>query len=164
MLQYLVHEIEFKVELIIDYYWHQMLHNPTMEPSEVIKWVCQPIYTHTNPWGRLKWPYAIASLIAHFMCGLMSDLVICKFRKSMVMYDTKCPYWDQVSLINTKPNPLWRFCSSWDATFHAIVHDTAHYPWDAIAHTLVSRALAVGCFSYGVWCPYTAQNKPLSTR
>ena len=26
------------------------------------------------------------------MCGLMSDLVICKFRKSMVIHDTECPY------------------------------------------------------------------------
>ena len=31
------------------------------------------------------------------MCGLMSDLIICKFRKSMVIHDTECPYWDQVS-------------------------------------------------------------------
>ena len=38
------------------------------------------------------------------MCGLMSDLVICKFRKSMVIHDIECPYWDQVSLNNTKPN------------------------------------------------------------
>ena len=27
-----------------------------------------------------------------FMCGLMSDLVICKFRNSMVIHDTGCPY------------------------------------------------------------------------
>ena len=25
------------------------------------------------------------------MCGLMADLVICKFRKSMVIHDTECP-------------------------------------------------------------------------
>ena len=31
----------------------------------------------------------------------MSDLVICKFRKSMVIYDAECAYWDQVSLNNT---------------------------------------------------------------
>ena len=31
----------------------------------------------------------------------MSDLVICKFKKSMVIQDTECPYWDQVSLNNT---------------------------------------------------------------
>ena len=37
----------------------------------------------------------------HFICGLTSDLVIRKFRKSMVIHDTKYPYWDQVSLNNT---------------------------------------------------------------
>ena len=38
------------------------------------------------------------------MCGLMSDLVICKFRKSIVIHDTECPYSDQASLNNTKLN------------------------------------------------------------
>ena len=38
---------------------------------------------------------------ADFMCGLMSCLVVCKFRKSMVIHDTECPYWDEVSLNNT---------------------------------------------------------------
>ena len=54
-----------------------------------------------NPWERLKWPNSITRLTAHFICGLMSDMVICKFWKSMVMHDTECPYWDQVSLNNT---------------------------------------------------------------
>ena len=31
----------------------------------------------------------------------MSDLLICKFRKSMAIRDTKYPYWEQVSLNNT---------------------------------------------------------------
>ena len=35
------------------------------------------------------------------MCGLMSDLVNCKVRKSIIIHDTECPYWDQVSLNNT---------------------------------------------------------------
>ena len=43
-------------------------------PLGVIKWVCELIHTHTIPWGRLKWPYAITRLTAHFMCGLMSDI------------------------------------------------------------------------------------------
>ena len=34
------------------------------------------------------------------MCGWMSDLVICKFRKSLFIHDTECPYGDQVSLNN----------------------------------------------------------------
>ena len=40
------------------------------------------------------------------MCGFISDLVICKFRKSMVIHDTECPYWDQVSLNNTNQTKL----------------------------------------------------------
>ena len=39
----------------------------------------------------------------------MSDLVICKFLKSIIIHDTECPYWDQVSLNNTKPHPH-RYC------------------------------------------------------
>ena len=35
--------------------------------------------------------YAVTRLTANFMCGLMSDLVICKLRKSMVIHDTECP-------------------------------------------------------------------------
>ena len=37
------------------------------------------------------------------MCCLTSDLVICKFSKSMVIHDTEYPYWDQVSLNNINP-------------------------------------------------------------
>ena len=57
--------------------------------------------------GRLQrvWPYAFTSLTAHLKFGLTSDLVICKFSKSMVIHDTKCP-WDQMSLNNTDPNPI----------------------------------------------------------
>ena len=51
-------------------------------------------------------------LTAHFMCGLMSDLVICKFKKSMVIHDTKCPYWDQVSLNNTIQSRAYDSCLS----------------------------------------------------
>ena len=58
------------------------------------KGVCLPLHTHTNPWGRLKWPSTTTRLTAHFVCGLMSDMVICKFRKGVVMHDTECPFWD----------------------------------------------------------------------
>ena len=34
----------------------------------------------------------------------MSNLVIYKFRKSIVIHDNECPYWDQVSLNNTNTN------------------------------------------------------------
>ena len=82
-------------------------------PSVVIKWVCYPIYTHINPWEKLNLPYAITRLTAHFMCGLMSDLVICNFRKSMIIHDTECPCWDQVSLNNTKLNESCLFTNNW---------------------------------------------------
>ena len=62
--------------------------------------ICSLIFFRLNPRGRLKWPYTITRLTASFMCGLMSDVVKCKFRKSMVIHDTKCPHWDQVSLNN----------------------------------------------------------------
>ena len=60
------------------------------------------ISTHTyprQPLGKKNVTMCkITRLTAHFMCDLMSDLVICKFRKSVVVQDTECPYWDQVSL------------------------------------------------------------------
>ena len=64
--------------------------------------------------------YAISrlNLTVHFMCVLMSNLVICKFSKRyghtwhrmsllrlakmMVIHDTECPYWDQMSLKTKK--------------------------------------------------------------
>ena len=42
-------------------------------------------------------------LTAHFVCGLTSELMICKFSRSIVIHDTECPYCDQLSLNN--PNP-----------------------------------------------------------
>ena len=62
------------------------------------------MHTHTNPWGRIQWLNAITMLTAHFMCGLMSDLVICKFQESMVILDTKCPYWGVIN--QHKPKPI----------------------------------------------------------
>ena len=68
-----------------------------------IKWVCWLIHTgtHTNQWGRLKWPPAITRLTDHFTCGLTSGLVICELRKELVIHDTESPHWDQVSLKTT---------------------------------------------------------------
>ena len=50
------------------------------------------IPTH-KPMRRIK-VYAITRLILNLLFGvaLMSDLAICKFRKSMVIQDTECPY------------------------------------------------------------------------
>ena len=41
-----------------------------------------------------EYPYANTKLTAHFMCGLMSDLVICTFRNKKwspnVLTETRC--------------------------------------------------------------------------
>ena len=37
-------------------------------------------YPHKS-WGKLKWTYIITKLTAHYMCGLMSDLVIYKLEE-----------------------------------------------------------------------------------
>ena len=76
--------------------------------SGVIKWVCLSIHTHTNPWGRLKWPYAITRLTVHFTCGLMYALVICMQRKEYGVHDNKHPDWDWVSLNNKNSNWCFR--------------------------------------------------------
>ena len=39
------------------------------------------------------------------MSGLMSDLVICKFQKSMFIHDTKCPVWYHRTT-QTQPIPI----------------------------------------------------------
>ena len=65
-----------------------------------------------NTRWRLYWPYAITRLTAHFiMCLLTSG--DCKFRKSMVIHGTECPYWDKpgrqgvINLSNAKPTLAW---------------------------------------------------------
>ena len=58
--------------------------------------------------GRLKWSYAITRLTAHFMHGLMFDLVICKFRKKVCKFGHT---WHRMSLLipdvvkQSKPKP-----------------------------------------------------------
>ena len=39
--------------------------------------------------------------------------MVCKFWKSMVIHDTQCSYWDQVSLNNTNTNPTCYTLSLW---------------------------------------------------
>ena len=52
------------------------------------------MHAQTNKRGRLKYPSAITRMSVHFVCGLMSDLVICKIRKqyarTCVFTDTRC--------------------------------------------------------------------------
>ena len=94
-----------------------VLQLPVCCPSGVISEYVNP-YTHTNPRGRLKWPYANTRLTAHIICGLMSDLVICNFRKSMVIHDTECPYWNQVSLNNTNQTKPVRWSLQLEQPYH----------------------------------------------
>ena len=54
-----------------------------------------------------KWQSAITMLTAHFTCGLMYVLAICKLLKCVDIHDTECPYWDRVSLNNAKPLKLY---------------------------------------------------------
>ena len=43
-------------------------------------------------------------LIAPFMCGLVSQHVICKLKEYVVVYDTEWSYWGEVSLNNINSN------------------------------------------------------------
>ena len=63
--------------------------------------------THTYPHKPLSSHQADSQL----MCGLMFDLdlVISKFRKSMVTHDAEFPYWDQVSLNNTNQTTMCQY-------------------------------------------------------
>ena len=68
------------------------------------------------------------------MCGLMSDLVICKFRESMVIYDTECPYWFQMSLNNTnQTKPSSNLVLAW-CLFNWVLYTI-----------LVTRVIAMEC-------------------
>ena len=62
-------------------------------------------YPH-KPLRKIKVTMCNHQADSQLCIGLMSDLVNCKFRKIMVIHDTECPYWDQVSLNNT--NLPWR--------------------------------------------------------
>ena len=100
------------------------------------------IHTHTNPWRRLKWLYAITRLTAHFMCGLMSDLVICKFRKSMAIHDTGCPYWDQVS--------CWRSGDNQSVGSSALV--VSRWLWPGNRTFLEVASMVVTWWIVTFWC------------
>ena len=78
---------------------------------EVIKWVSQPTHTHRSTWRRLKWPSTITRLTAHFIYGLVYDLLICKLKEEDVMHDAECTYRNHVSWTNTNLKPNW--CEYW---------------------------------------------------
>ena len=60
------------------------------------------------------------------MCGLMSDLVIASFKKSMATHDTECPSWDQMSLNNTNQTKL---------TVGSLYYDVVVKPSHLLDHT-----------------------------
>ena len=77
-------------------------------PPNPLGWWSEHVnpYIPTQTHDKNQWPYAITRLRAHCMYGLVSDLVICKIIwKRMVIHDTECPYWNQVSLNNSLPSP-----------------------------------------------------------
>ena len=114
--------------------------------------------THTYPHKpiRLKWPYAITRLTAHIMSGLMSDLVICKFRKSMVTHDTKCPYWDQVSLNNPNPNPNYLLLLPTDLAYQL---STLHCACPNYFNCVNSYSA-----SHNNWCTETLLNRVITAQ
>ena len=86
------------------YIHHKIMFTPihSFGVDKVIRAYVNPYIPTHKPLRRIK-VYVITRLILTLLFGvaLMSDLVICKFRESMVIQDTECPYWDQVSLNNT---------------------------------------------------------------
>ena len=88
----------------------------------VIKWVCYNPYIPTqSPEEDKRWPYAITRLTAHFMCGRMSDLVVCSLgtpafssiSQSMCQKGwlySRCP-WYWMSLLGPGVVPMLRDCT-----------------------------------------------------
>ena len=108
---------------------------------------------HVNPYiptqtprGRIKWPYATTMQTAHFMHDLISDLVICMFRKKAWLYMTPDILTEtQVSLNNTNPThntvvPIhfWLIChdSICRTTCHHVAKDLAVKFWQYQHQTL----------------------------
>ena len=63
-------------------------------------------HPHKPPWKN-KWPSAIIRLTAHFMCGLMSDLVIFKHRKEHGRTQHRMSLLKPSVIKQHKPNPLF---------------------------------------------------------
>ena len=91
-----LHQLKYVLNVVLKF------RNLHQFPSGVISEYVNPYlptYTPEEYWSDHM--QSITRLTAHFVCGLMSDLVIWKFRRIMVIHDTECPYWDHVSLNNT---------------------------------------------------------------
>ena len=87
---------------------------PFTGTSVVIKYV-NP-YMPTQSLEEDYRPYPVTKLPARFTCGLMSALVICNQRKSVVIHDTECSYWKQVLLNNPRSNQATIMITSHDKT------------------------------------------------
>ena len=118
-------------------------------------------YSH-KPWGRLKWSYAVTRLTAHFMCGLVSYMVTCKFRKKVVIHDTECPYWDQVSLKNPNPN-LNPSSFQWECIMHLIFAQHRLHN-DTIVLKCISNFESLDKYSFWVFatCIYNSISQSIS--
>ena len=73
----------------------------------------------TKPLGRLKWPYIITRLTL-YVCPVVwsGDLQV---YKNMVLHDTRCPYWDQVSLNNINPPTFVSWWHHWWRYMHIVI-------------------------------------------
>ena len=93
-----------------------------------------------NPSLYIKCPYIITWLTAHFVCGLMSDLVICKFRKDGHT-------WHRMSLL--RPGVIKQHWVIWSASCCWTMHDLiAHVSIISIEH----HAFNIHCYEFLFWC------------
>ena len=67
-----------------------------------------PTQTPEEDWGDHMQTYQADSPL--YVCPDVWSADLHLFIKSMVIHDTKCPYGDQVSLNNTKPNQTLPLC------------------------------------------------------
>ena len=83
-----------------------------MTPNVLTETSVTKQYKPIQPTRKIKWPCTTTRLTAHFLYGLMTDLVIYKHRKAHCHHDSKFTYWDQVSLNNRKNQHTCSFGNS----------------------------------------------------
>ena len=94
-------------------------------------------------------------------------LMICKFRKSVVIHDTECPYWDHTSLNNTNQNQNLSVLFFKLLIFHLVSHawiiliyisnlnDVYLVLWNQITVTLYNPYIRVPYYHSGFSSTYT---------
>ena len=109
-------------------------------PSGVIKWVCSPIHTHANPWGRTRGHLQLPSWqpsLRLAWCLIWWFTVTA--RNSLVTHGTKWPYWNQVFLNNIKLNHVSYLCIQtsvsdfWCPGSNWLLHSSQWYREDTFA-------------------------------